>query len=234
MKFSSAALTIIVLLVTTSCWAQQQTQPSKSERALQQMHEHIRALNELEFRSAFKVVDKALGQNRTGTVHYQIRQPNLLRVTAKFSNKAIVVVSDGTKLFIHEPNRRRYRELDAKDSILGSLYTAAGLLGAQVRMIDFFWSVDYLAVGGESGVIGDLDARTFDKRPCDGFRVRRGEDVWSVWVERTPNRIPCHIISQTTDGSALSTQTNTIEWNSEPKFTADTFRFTPPAGHKAE
>ncbi|MGI9424243.1 MAG: DUF2092 domain-containing protein [Hyphomicrobiaceae bacterium] len=234
MTSARSILTIIVLLTPLSCWAQQTNQPAQAELKLRQMHESIRQSHDLEFNTSFRAVDEVLGQTRTGTVHYQIRQPRQLRVTAKVSKSTIVVVSDGTILTIHEPNKRRYREFEAKESILGSLYTAAGLLGAQVRLIDFFWSVDFLSIGGDRANVERLEAKSFDGRTCDGVRVERGNDVWDVWIERTSARRPCHLISRTKDGSALMTQTNTIRWTANPAFNAETFRFTAPAGHNKE
>ena len=227
-------ITILLLHISVPCWAQQSDGADKAKAALRQMHNYIREAKELEFTTRFRAVDKVLGQNATGSVHDMVRQPNLLRVTAKLPSGTVVVVSDGTTLTIHEPNKRRYREFEAKDSAVGSLYIAAGLLGTQTRLIDFFWSIDYLSVDRTGGRIGTLDTKTFGSKTCDGFRVQRDLEFWDVWLERSSARLPCYVVSKTTDGSASMTQTNELTWKSNPQFKEDTFRFVAPSGHKKE
>ena len=234
MAFARYIITIVLLHISAPCWAQQSDGADKAKAALRQMHSHIREAKELEFTTQFRTVDKVLSQNATGSVHYMVRQPNLLRVTAKLPSGTVVVVSDGTTLTIHEPNKRRYKEFEARDFIVGSFYVAAGLLGVQTRLIDFFWSIDYLSVDRTGGRIGTLDSKTFGAKTCDGFRVQRDDDIWDVWLERGPARLPCYVVSKTTDGSAFMTQTNALTWKSNPQFDKDTFRFVAPSGHKKE
>jgi outer membrane lipoprotein-sorting protein len=219
-------------LAALSCWAQAQDAPPQAVAALQQMRSQLRDAKELEFTTQFHVVDKVLGRNVKGSAEYKIRKPNLLRITVKLPTGTVVVISDGKTLTIHEPNRKRYEEMPAKDSIVGSIYLAAGNLGEQTRLVDFFWTVDFLAVDGSSGRVGTLKPKTFGSKVCDGFTVKRAQDVWSVWLERSPDRRPCYVVSKTTGGSAFVTQTNALRWTSNPKFSEATFRFAPPAGHR--
>jgi hypothetical protein len=224
--FASFALTAL------SCWAQAQDTAPQAVAALQQMRNQLRDAKELEFTTQFHVVDKVLGKNVKGSAEYKVRKPNLLRVTVKLPTGTVVVISDGKTLTIHEPNRKRYEEMPAKDSIVGTIYLAAGNLGEQTRLVDFFWTVDYLAVDGSSGRVGTLKPKTFGSKVCDGFTVERAQEVWSVWLERSSARRPCYVVSKTTGGSAFVTQTNAIRWNSSPNFSEGTFRFVPPAGHR--
>ena len=225
------ALPVIFFALSGSCWAQEQAGGSKAEVALKQMHQHLAEAAELEFVTQFHVVDKVLGKNEKGSVEYKIRKPNLLRVTAKLPTGKIVAVSDGKTLTIHQPGKRLYEEFAAKDSVVGSIYLAAGLLGAQTRLVDFFWTVDFLSVGGY-GKVGQLEPKTIGSKTCDGFEVERGNEVWKVWLERSAERLPCYVISKTTGGSAFVTQTNALRWNPKPNFSKDTFNFIAPAGHR--
>lgn len=227
-------ITIVLLHISMPCWAQQGDGVAEAKAALSKMHGYIQKAKELEFTTQFRTVDKVLGQNTSGSVHYMVRHPNLLRVTARLPSGMLVIVSDGTTLTIHQPREKRYEEFSADATVVGSLYLAAGLLGKQTRLIDFFWSTDYLSVDQTGGRVGTLDTKKFGSKTCDGFRVQRETDLWDVWLERSPARLPCYVLSKTSDGSALMTQTNTLTWKSNPQFTKSTFRFVAPAGHKKE
>ena len=87
----------------------------------------------------------------------------------------IAADKDGKTLTIHEPNRKRYEEMRAKDTIVGTIYLAAGNLGEQTGLVDFFWTVDYLAADGSSGRVGTLKPKTFGSKVCDGFTVERAQ-----------------------------------------------------------
>jgi len=198
------------------------------------MHQNLMSKKDLELTSVFRTVDQGLGSTRRGNVHYILRKPNLLRVTASMGKDRIIVISDGKTLTIHNPNKRRYQTFDADGSIVGNLYKVSGLLGLSVRMIDFFWSVDFLATTSDRAELKKLSARKFGSKICDGFNVQYSDDDWSVWLERSDTLLPCYLISKRKDGSALMTQTNTITWKPKPAITDDTFKFVAPKGHKSE
>ncbi|MGI9409420.1 MAG: DUF2092 domain-containing protein [Hyphomicrobiaceae bacterium] len=198
------------------------------------MHSTFQKSDKLYFVTNFRVVDRAIGRTQNGLVRYQVKAPNLLRATATIDGKVVTVVSDGETLTIHEPQKRSYREHSARKSVVGNLYLASGLLGLQARLIDFLWSVEYLAVGGGTGWVSKLASRQFSGRTCDGFKVARGDDTWSVWLDRSDERRPCYVVSSRLDGSALVTQMNTLTWKPTKDISAGTFHFTAPKGHQRE
>jgi hypothetical protein len=110
----------------------------------------------------------------------------------------------------------------------------AGLVGVQIRMVDFFWTVDYLAAGAGYGEVTKRGAKKFGAKMCDGYGVARDQDKWDIWVDRSAERWPCHLISKRIDGSAGLIQTNTFTWQLALKISASTFKFVPPKGHQAE
>lgn len=247
MKRSGPLFVLLVSQLPTLAWAQGTstiTDALAKERAalkaiatktgLKAMHANLKAARELEFTTTFKIVDRVIGTSRSGTVKYQLRQPNLLRVTVTSGKQNLVVVSDGQVLVIHKRNQRKYRESRAKDSIVGSLYTVAGLVGVQPRMIDFFWSVDYLATLGGFPKITSTGPRKIGSKTCDGVRLVYKEDEWNVWLERSERRFPCRLISRRKDGSAFTTQTNTFIWPKKRQIADSEFQFRPPRGHKRE
>lgn len=253
MHFTFLFFSIILVQTSVWCWAQETKSDSSSsvpssvkkdvsdsKSALRRMHNHLIAAKDLEFTTKFSIVDKAMGRNQSGTVHYVLRKPNLLRVTATLGKKNLFLVSDGGTLIIHEANKGKYRRVPAADTIVGNLYLASGLLSIPVRMVDFFWSVDYLNFLGSVDDLADvsgvakltkLPAQTVGTKTCDGFNIQYSDDNWSVWLERSKIRLPCRLVSKRKDGSALTTQTNSFAWKANPTIKADAFLFVAPKGH---
>lgn len=201
---------------------------------LKAMHTNLRAASELAFTTKFKSVDRLLGTTETGEVSYVIRKPKELRVTAEGSKAQITVISDGNVLTIHDRKRRKYRQSPAREEILGSLYVAAGLVGVQPRMFDFFWTVDYLDKFGDYPKIVAIEPQTIGGQTCDGVRLSFRDDEWTVWLERSDRRFPCRLISKKTDHSGSTIQTNTFAWAKDAQISEGTFAFVPPEGHTRE
>ena len=205
---------------------------STPEAVLRRMHDYLISAKDIEVTSDFRSVDKALGTTIRGSVHYILRKPNLLRVTANLKRGKIVAVSDGELLTLHMPGARKYRRSPAPEDTLAGLYRAAGVLGVPTRMFDFFWSVDYLAKTDAPAKLTKLKPQKIGGKTCDGYNIKYGDDDWSVWLERSEPPLPCRLISRRKDSSALTIQTNNFDWKATPKIAARTFQFTPPKGHK--
>ena len=205
---------------------------STPEATLRRMHDYLISAKDIEVTSNFSSVDKALGTTASGSVHYILRKPNLLRVTANLKRGKVVVFSDGELLTLHMPGARKYRRSPAPEDTLAGLYRAAGVLGVPTRMFDFFWSVDYLAETDAPAKLTKLKPQKIRGKTCDGYNVKYGDDDWTVWLERSEPPLPCRLISRRKDTSALTVQTNNFDWKVTPKIDARTFQFTPPKGHK--
>ena len=196
------------------------------------MHANLVKASELDFVTRFQGTNSTLGQSYSGKAHFIVRQPNRLRVTATTSKGKFVIVSDGKVLTIHQPAKRQFRQMQARDSIVGNLYLVAGLIGVEIRMIDFFWTVDYLAARLGYGEVKPGSARKFGEKTCDGYTLARDQDRWQIWIDRSPQRWPCHLVSQRVDGNAALTQTNAFTWQVAPKISDRTFKFVAPKGHR--
>ncbi|MFY0614287.1 MAG: DUF2092 domain-containing protein [Hyphomicrobiaceae bacterium] len=247
MKRCGSLLVLLIGQLPALAWAQETsttTDALAKERSalntiatktgLTAMHANLKAVRELEFTTTFKIVDRVIGTRRSGTVKYQLKQPNLLRVTVTSGKQHLTVVSDGELLTIHRRNTRKYSQSPARDSIVGSLYTAAGVVGVQPRIIDFFWSVDYLATLGGFPRITSTGPLKVGGKTCDGVRLVYKEDEWNVWLERSERRFPCRLVSKRKDGSAFTIQTNTFTWSEKRQIADSEFQFSPPRGHKRE
>ena len=105
---------------------------------LRSMHDYLRDSPQLHFMTAFRVSSPTSALRSQGTAEFFIRQPNSFRVEVSSTRRKTVYISDGATLTIYRPNERKFVQVSADDSILGTMYLATGLLRIQARMIDFF------------------------------------------------------------------------------------------------
>jgi len=197
---------------------------------LKRMHDYLRNATDLEFRTTISGRGDAEGSRNQGRVHFQIRQPNLFRVEAVVNGRTTVYVSDGKTLTVFRPQNGKYMQIPARDTIIGTMYGATGILAQQARLVDFFWTVDYLATVAEDVRVSDTGAAAMiGGKQCKRFSVKRLEDSWEVWLAQSDPPLPCRLISRRRDTSG-HVQSNEFEWVSSPNFDDKTFVFTPPAG----
>lgn len=196
---------------------------------LRRMHDYLRNTNDLEFRTMLTRDDK-VGRSTRANVKFQIREPNLFRVEAVANGQTTIYLSDGKSLTVFRPRSGKYMQMPARDTIIGTMYGATGILAQQARVVDFFWTVDYLATIGEDvRVLDKGSVEKIDGQQCRRLSVDRMDDSWDVWVAEGDLPLPCKLVSRRRDTSA-QVQSNYFEWTATPKFAADTFVFTPPAG----
>lgn len=197
---------------------------------LKRMHAYIRSSTDTDFRTTFSVATDIHGLGKEGSVHFQTRQPNLLRIELTIGKKRTVFVSDGKMLYIARPPQSRYAEVLAAESLVGTMYKGAGMLALHARVLDFLWTADYLVTLGETVRVTARGADSIGGRECRRLRVERMDDVWDVWVEDSPTPLPCKLVSRRLDDPADPVQTNTFTWTADPKLSSETFKFTPPSG----
>jgi hypothetical protein len=181
----------------------------------------------IEFETSFVGSGDLPGIGQTGSARFIIGNPDKFRVDLSSSKGDFIFVSDGTTLTIYRPDAGKFARIGARDSIVGTMYLAIGLLGAQARLIDFLWTVqdaDHVSVKGQDTIATGTT--------CDQTKVRRFEDDWDVWLERSDVPLPCKIVSRRTDAHDRLVQTNVFHWKRDPTITPDTFSFLPPQGSR--
>jgi hypothetical protein len=203
-----------------------------AEAALKEMHRIISKSRDLEFQTSFHI-SRTVMKGTSGTARFFTRQPNLFRVEVTYKNKKkYIFVSDGKTLTIHLPNKRKFAQVPARDSIVGTMYFAAGTMMIQARVVDFFWTTDFWATLGDEVRVAAIGRSIIKGRECNRIGVHRFEDKWEVWLEKTGAPLPCKLVSRKTDGSGLTVQTNEFHWNIKPEFPPEMFVFTPPQGSR--
>lgn len=190
---------------------------------LRRLHDYFAQTAEIEFQTSFRETSDLPGMGRRGTAHFFIRKPNSFRVELSSTKGDYIFISDGTTFTMYRPEAGRYARIPANDSIVGTMYTAIGLLGTQAKLIDFIWTMDY----GEQLTRKALGPETIGGKTCDRFNVRRFERSWDVWLEREGLPVPCRIVTRALDANDRSMQTNEFQWIADPVFNSELFVFAP-------
>ena len=209
----------------------QDAKPKDSEtaRMLRTMHGYLKT-NDLAFRSQFSTNDKVLGGSRSGIAEFSVRGANLFRVNISGGGRSELFVSDGKVLWVYRSASRKFVKFAAKDSVLGTMYAATGLMFMPTRILDAFWTVDYLETVEEDVSIKPLSDAKVSGRDCRGVRVVRFEDMFDFWLDPAAPNLPCKLVSRRSDGSSEAVTTHVFTWNTKPDFPAATFQFSPPKG----
>jgi hypothetical protein len=214
----------------TSPSAELQIEPTygdaRRDSRLKRMSDFLAGNPAVEFETSFVGSGDLPGIGQTGTARFIIGNPDKFRVELSSNKGEFLFVSDGTTLTIYRPDAGKYARLEARRSIVGTMYLAIGLLGAQARLIDFLWTVQD---GDRVGVEGQ-DTAAITGTSCDQMKVHRFEDDWDVWLERSDVPLPCKIVSRRTDAHDRLVQTNTFRWKRDAKIAPETFSFLPPEG----
>ena len=209
----------------------QDAKPKDSEtaRMLRTMHGYLKT-NDLAFRSQFSTYDKVLGGSRSGVAKFSVHGSNLFRVNISGGGRSELFVSDGKVLCIYRSASRKFVKFAAKDSVLGTMYAATGLMFMPTRILDAFWTVDYLETVDEDVRIEPLSDAQVSGRNCRGVRVVRFEDTFDFWLDPAAPHLPCKLVSRRSDGSSEAVTTHVFTWNTKPEFSAATVQFAPPKG----
>lgn len=210
-----------------------QAQPAPAAEAvalLERMHAHLRQNADARFTTEFQITADVAGLGKRGKALFMTRQPNLFRVEVTIGNQLTHFISDGTTLTIYRPAQKRYAQLRAKDSIVGTMYKATGVLALQARVVDFIWTADYLVTLREDVRVLDKGIETVGGRPCRRMLVERMEDSWDAWIASEGAPLPCRLVSRRRDDPARTQQTTDFTWAPDAVTPAERFTFSPPAG----
>jgi hypothetical protein len=68
---------------------------------------------------------------------------------------------------------------------------------------------------------------------CDHLAFRAPDVDWQIWIQQGAQPLPRKIVITTLDlPNAPQFGITVTQWNLQPAFDAQTFKFTPPAGMK--
>ena len=211
---------------------QEEASQDKASAAVLAMHTWIRNSKAFEFQSSYRISDPVLGMSSQGSVHFRVQRPNSFRVDVVSGGKREVFISDGELFTIYRPQKNVYAQLKADETILGTMFKAIGGLTLQARLVEFFWTVDYLSIGAEDIKVTAGGTSQIRGTTCRKYRIARATEVWDVWIAQGATPFACRVVSTTRDQAASTVQSNELTWTLQPSFDAATFEFKPPANAK--
>ena len=209
--------------------AKQSPGTEQAQSDLLAMHRWKKNENALDLKTSFSISNSVLDLNSRGTVRFRIQRPNSFHVEVVSGGKRELFVTDGKLLTIYRPQKKVYAQLFAEDSILGTMFKAIGGLTLQAKLIEFFWTVDYLSIGAEDVKVTAGGSTQIRGKTCRKYQVVRALEAWDVWIAQGDTPYPCRLISRTKDQSASTVQSNEVTWTLKPSFNSAVFAFKPPA-----
>ena len=201
---------------------------SEATDTLTRLHEHIRNSAVLNFEVGITVSSSVSGGRTQATAAFLVRKPNMFRVEVAVKGRSYVILSDGTLVTLSRPTNNTFAQYPTSASLLGTMYTVAGLTNLSGRMLDFFWAVN----SGLDTKVSAIPSLQVGGRQCAGIRVVRFEETFDVWVETKGDPLPCRLQSRRTDGSAVSVNTYIFKWIPTSNIAADAFGFMPSKGSR--
>jgi hypothetical protein len=189
--------------------------------ALNTMLRYIRDQPELKFDTTMRlsgVID------RRADFRFQLRQPNLVKVSLKEGKRTTIYVSDGKLMTIYRPAENRHVSVRARGTLIETMNLAAGLTSVMGRVLQFLLVADL--ADQHSGVTTLAPIRVKNTE-CTGVRLDRFEEVFDVWIRSSGAPLPCKLVSLRTDGAGRIIQTNLFTWLEASPSADDTFKFVP-------
>jgi hypothetical protein len=208
----------------------------RADALLKQMSQTLAALKEFSFQNS-SLTDEVTptGQkiqySKRSTV--SIRRPDAIRAVVKGDRENLLVVYDGKTCTLFDPTRKEYARAAMPPTIDAALDTLATKYGIIAPLADFLFSNPYESFTGriEAGVyLGEHDV---NGTACHHLAFRQPAADWQIWIETGQRPLPRKlVITYKLLPGEPQFIANLDNWNLEPKFAAETFAFTAPAGAK--
>ena len=203
--------------------------------ALSRMSDYLRTLQSFEVRISTvreEVDDHDQKLQFLGTTTYKARRPNGLVVDVAEDRLVRHFVYDGKVATMLAPRMGYYTTIEAPPTIRKLLDLLDDKYDIVLPLEDLFlWGTDAdrrsdLKAGYLVGYarIADQDA--------DQYAFREDGMDWQIWIARGNKPLPLRVVITGTDDPALPQMEGSLNWNTTPKFAADTFVFKAPAGAK--
>lgn len=163
------------------------------------------------------------------TARVSVERPDKLRAERTGDLVDQVFYYDGESLTLHNPERNYYATIAAPGTLEEMLDFAREKLGIVAPASDLFYknAYDILMQDVTSGFV--VGKGVVDGVRCDHLAFRAPHVDWQIWIEEGNRPLVRKLVITTRDKlNAPQFTVVTKNWNLEPKFNIDTFRFTPP------
>ena len=161
------------------------------------------------------------------------QRPNKLRAERTGDLVNQVFVYDGKSLTLHNPQDKAYAQVAAPDTLEAMLEFARTKLDIVAPAGDLLNknAYDILMDGVTDGFV--VGKAVIEGVRCDQLAFRAPQVDLQIWIQEGAQPLPRRMVITTRDlANAPQFAVTMTKWNLKPKFDAQTFSFTPPAGAK--
>jgi hypothetical protein len=169
--------------------------------------------------------------NSTG--RQSIQRPNKLRAERTGDLVDQVFVYDGQSLTLSNPQQNIYAQVAAPATLEDMLDFARTKLDIVAPAGDLIYknAYDILMDGVTEGIV--VGKAVIEGVLCDHLAFRAPELDWQIWIQQGAQPLPRKIVITTLDlPNAPQFGITITNWNLQPAFDAQTFKFAPHAGMK--
>jgi hypothetical protein len=169
--------------------------------------------------------------NSTG--RQSIQRPNKLRAERTGDLVDQVFVYDGQSLTLLNPQQNIFAQVAAPGALEEMLDFARTRLDIVAPAGDLIYknAYDILMDGVTEGIV--VGKAVIEGVLCDHLAFRAPELDWQIWIQQGAQPLPRKIVITTLDlPNAPQFGITVTQWNLQPAFDAQTFKFAPQAGMK--
>ena len=181
---------------------------------------------EIVFKSGQKIEFNSTGRQ-------SIQRPNKLRAERTGDLVDQVFVYDGQSLTLFNPQQNIFAQVAAPGTLEDMLDFARTKLDIVAPAGDLIYknAYDILMDGVTEGIV--VGKAVIEGVLCDHLAFRAPELDWQIWIQQGAQPLPRKIVITTLDlPNAPQFGITVTQWNLQPAFDAQTFKFTPQAGMK--
>lgn len=230
--FIGSWLAMALVLVATPAAAQDGVEPEASA-ALDRMGAALRALPGFSGHADVtteKVLDSGQKIQHGGTLDFQVRRPDGIKIVATSDRQARQIYYDGTSMTIFAPRMGFYGSFAAPSTIGLVIDLASTKYGIEIPLADLFlFGVDQtMTMRIKSGFV--VGTETINGALCEHYAFRQELVDWQLWIRRDQTALPCKLIVTSTDDPSMPQYSATLSWDTTTVPPAEAFAFVPPEG----
>ena len=206
----------------------------QADRALRAMSDYLSSADQFSFRASIAYDEFAYwGQEIQygGVATISVRRPDGLHVVHDGDERQSTFVFDNEVVTLLYRETNLYAQTETPGEIDATLDQLWERFGYSVPIADLLYSDPYeaLTTGVDQGVF--LGRHTADGAPTHHLAFSGETLDWQIWIEDGPQPLPLQlVITYKEEPGAPQYRARFTNWDFEPHFTDQTFRFDPPAG----
>lgn len=169
----------------------------------------------------------------TAAADIDVQRPNKMRARMWSARAERVIFFDGQRVTLYLPQQRYYSNVDFGGNVGELVSKMKERYGVEIPLSDLFlWGtpaapldkIDSAMNAGQDFIGKDL---------CDHYAFRQGDYDWQIWIATGSKPLPRKLVITNRADDARPQSVSLIDWNLNPTFKDDVFRFVPPQGVKS-